>query len=121
MGPRVHEEVFDSSIDDTIPINQSFKLPRVAQRSPSGKSVAKDNKVIDLDKGGSEGTGSDIENSDAHGSEDGEDNGADVGSENQSDADGDDEDHSGDDNDGRGEDDNDNNVDDSDGGGSKDE
>ncbi|KAF7131932.1 hypothetical protein RHSIM_Rhsim09G0061600 [Rhododendron simsii] len=67
VGPRVHEEVFDSSIDDTIPINQSFKLPRVAQRSPSGKSIAKDNKVIDLDEGGSEGTGSDIENSDAHG------------------------------------------------------
>ncbi|KAF7131957.1 hypothetical protein RHSIM_Rhsim09G0062400 [Rhododendron simsii] len=62
VGPRVHEEGSDSSIDDTIPISQFFKLPCVAQRSPSGKSVAIDKKVIDLDESGSEGTGSDIEN-----------------------------------------------------------
>ncbi|KAF7146474.1 hypothetical protein RHSIM_Rhsim04G0141600 [Rhododendron simsii] len=80
VGPRVLEEDFDSSIDDGVPISQSFKLPRAAQPTPSGKSVAEDKGVDDLGEGGSEETGSDAEDNDDQGSEGGEDSGADVGS-----------------------------------------
>ncbi|KAF7152206.1 hypothetical protein RHSIM_Rhsim01G0163600 [Rhododendron simsii] len=53
---RVHEEGSDSSVDDNVPINQSLKLPHVAQLSSSGKSVAKDKSIIKQDKGSFEGT-----------------------------------------------------------------
>ncbi|KAE9446280.1 hypothetical protein C3L33_21820, partial [Rhododendron williamsianum] len=125
--PRSEEAPLSVASSDpslNVPISQSLKLPRVAQPSPSGKPVAKDKNVIELDEGGSEGTGSDTEDSDDHGnddhgSEEGEDNGVNIGSENRS----------GDDDGGKdgsdvpelgsdGENDNDNNADsDGDGGG----
>lgn len=86
---RAREGGSDSSVIDSVPISQSLKLPRVAQPSPSGKLVAKDKNVIELDEGCSEGAGSDIEDSNDHGnddrgSEEGEDNGVNIGSENRS-------------------------------------
>ncbi|KAE9447684.1 hypothetical protein C3L33_20418, partial [Rhododendron williamsianum] len=47
-GKEAREEGSDSSIDDTIPISQSFKLPRVAQPIPSGTSVAAVETALDL-------------------------------------------------------------------------
>ncbi|KAG5524518.1 hypothetical protein RHGRI_031249 [Rhododendron griersonianum] len=120
---RARGEGFDSSVDDSVPISQSLKLSCVAQPSTSGKPVAKDKNVIELDEGGSEGTDSDAEESyyhgnDDHGSEEGEDSGVNIGSEN----------HSSDDDGGEdgsdvpelvsdGENDNDSNADDTDGDG----
>lgn len=69
----MQEEGSDSSVDDSVPINQSLKLPRVIQPSPSGKSVGKDKNVIELDEGSFEGTSSDAEDNDNHGGEDGSD------------------------------------------------
>ncbi|KAE9444973.1 hypothetical protein C3L33_23129, partial [Rhododendron williamsianum] len=90
-----HKEGSDSSIDDTVPISQSFKLLRTTQPSPGGTSAAAGKKVvIALDEGEPDG-----DDSDANGSDDEEDDdGSAGGSEgNQSDEDGDDENYSGDD------------------------
>ncbi|KAE9445670.1 hypothetical protein C3L33_22432, partial [Rhododendron williamsianum] len=42
---ETREEGSDSSIDDTVPISQSFKLPRTTQPSPDGTSVATGKKL----------------------------------------------------------------------------
>ncbi|KAG5524063.1 hypothetical protein RHGRI_030905 [Rhododendron griersonianum] len=89
----------DSNIDDNAPISQSFKLPRTAGPSSSGKSVAEDQKVIPSDERGSDGTDGNAEDSDARDSEEGEDSGAERSEEEQSDENGDGEDHSGGDDD----------------------
>ncbi|KAF7152396.1 hypothetical protein RHSIM_Rhsim01G0166900 [Rhododendron simsii] len=87
----------DSSIDDTAPISQFFKLPWITQPSPSGTSVAAGKKVIvDLAEGASDGTDTDVEGCDGRNSEEVEDSDADSSKGGQSDEDGDGEDHSGD-------------------------
>ncbi|KAF7154662.1 hypothetical protein RHSIM_Rhsim01G0166400 [Rhododendron simsii] len=87
----------DSSIDDTAPISQFFKLPRITQPNPGSMSVAAGKKVIvDLAEGASDGTDSDAEGGDGRNSEEVEDSDADSSKGGQSDEDGDGEDHSGD-------------------------
>ncbi|KAF7153493.1 hypothetical protein RHSIM_Rhsim01G0166800 [Rhododendron simsii] len=82
---EAHEGDSDSSMDDTAPLSQFFKLPRATQSSPGGMSVAAGKQVVvDLAEEESAGTDSDsegggdrnsegVENSDADGSGDGED------------------------------------------------
>lgn len=83
-----------------------MKLPRIAHSSPSGEPIAKDKKVIDLDRGVFDGTGSDAKGNDDRGNEECEDSDVNISSEDHNDNDGDGEDHTGDDNDGGGEDNN---------------
>ncbi|KAG5540963.1 hypothetical protein RHGRI_021001 [Rhododendron griersonianum] len=95
---ETREEGSDSSIDDTAPISQSFKLPRTTQPSPGGTSVAAGKKVVvALDEGESDGDDSDAKGSDDHNGEESDDSGADGSEGDQSDEDSDNEDHSGDD------------------------
>ncbi|KAG5564753.1 hypothetical protein RHGRI_000828 [Rhododendron griersonianum] len=99
-GEEAREEGSDS-IDDTVPISKSFKLPRAAQPNPGGTSAAAGKKVVvALDEGESDGDDSDTKGSDDRNGEEGDDSDADGGEGDQSDEDGDDEDHSGDDNSG---------------------
>ncbi|KAF7146582.1 hypothetical protein RHSIM_Rhsim04G0055800 [Rhododendron simsii] len=82
---EAHEGDSDSSMDDTAPLSQFFKLPRATQSSPGGTSVAAGKQVVvDLAEEESAGTDSDseggdgrisggVESSDADGSGDGED------------------------------------------------
>ncbi|KAF7134869.1 hypothetical protein RHSIM_Rhsim08G0147800 [Rhododendron simsii] len=103
---EAHEGDSDSSMDDTAPLSQFFKLPRATQSSPGGTSVAAGKQVVvDLAEEESAGTDSDseggggrnsegVENSDADGSGDGEDgnnesrSGGDDGDENLGDDEG---------------------------------
>ncbi|KAF7154654.1 hypothetical protein RHSIM_Rhsim01G0082600 [Rhododendron simsii] len=82
---EAHEGDSDSSLDDSAPLSQLFKLPRATQSSPGGTSVAAGKQVVvdlaeeesagnDSDSEGGGGRNSEgVENSDADGSGDGED------------------------------------------------
>ncbi|KAG5540484.1 hypothetical protein RHGRI_020633 [Rhododendron griersonianum] len=96
-GEEAREEGSDSSIDDTAPISQSFKLLRTTHLNPSGMSAAACKKVIITpDEGELDGDESDANGSDDRDDEEDDDSSA-VGSEgNQSDDDDNDEDYSGD-------------------------
>ncbi|KAG5565735.1 hypothetical protein RHGRI_001601 [Rhododendron griersonianum] len=95
---ETREEGSDNSIDDTVPINQSFKLPRTTQPSPDGTSVATGKKVVvALDEGEPDGDDSGAWGSDDRDGEEDDDSSTDGSEEDQSDEDDDGEDHSGDD------------------------
>ncbi|KAF7130558.1 hypothetical protein RHSIM_Rhsim10G0033900 [Rhododendron simsii] len=82
---EAHEGDSDSSMDDTAPLSQLFKLPRATQSSAGGTSVVAGKQVVvdlaeeesagaDSDSEGGGGRNSEgVENSDADGSGDGED------------------------------------------------
>ncbi|KAG5542165.1 hypothetical protein RHGRI_021881 [Rhododendron griersonianum] len=93
-GEGACEEGSDSSIDDTAPISQSFKLLRTTHLSPGGTFAAAGKKmVITLDEGEPGGDESDANSSDDRNDEEEDDSGAGGSEGNQSD---DDEDYSGD-------------------------
>ncbi|KAG5525346.1 hypothetical protein RHGRI_031876 [Rhododendron griersonianum] len=97
-GEEAREEGSDSSsIDDTVPISQSFKQLRTTHLSPGGTSAAAGKKVvIVLEEGEPDGDESDANGSDDR--DDEEDDGSSAGGSegNQSDEDDDDGDYSGD-------------------------
>ncbi|KAF7150326.1 hypothetical protein RHSIM_Rhsim02G0134500 [Rhododendron simsii] len=107
------KEGSDSSIDDTAPISQSFKLPRAAQPSLGGEPAVEGKKVVaDQAEGESSGTASDAEDSDDRHSEEVVD----------SDAEGSGDDENGDDENCGGDDNSDEDLgDDEEGGGAEDE
>ncbi|KAF7113508.1 hypothetical protein RHSIM_RhsimUnG0116700 [Rhododendron simsii] len=85
----------DSNIDDTAPISQFFKLPRITQPSPGDTSVAAGKKVaVDLAEGAYNGTDSGAEGGDGHNSKGVESSDADGSEGGRSDEDSDDEDPS---------------------------
>ncbi|KAG5524136.1 hypothetical protein RHGRI_030958 [Rhododendron griersonianum] len=95
-GEEAREEGSDSSIDDTAPISQSFKLLRTTHLSPGGTSAAAGKKVVvTLDEGELDGDESDANSSDDRDDEEDDVSSAGGSEGNQSDDD-DDEDHSGD-------------------------
>ncbi|KAG5552148.1 hypothetical protein RHGRI_010300 [Rhododendron griersonianum] len=97
-GEEAREEGSDSSIDDTAPISQSFKLLRTTHLSLGGTSAAAGKKVvITLDEGEPDGDESDANSSDDRNDEEEDDSSAGGSEGNQSDDD--DEDYSGDGND----------------------
>ncbi|KAF7144111.1 hypothetical protein RHSIM_Rhsim05G0166900 [Rhododendron simsii] len=82
---EAHEGDSDSSLDDSAPLSQLFKLPRATQSSPGGTSVVAGKQVV-VDLAEEESAGADsaseggngrnsggVESSDADGSGDGED------------------------------------------------
>ncbi|KAF7126468.1 hypothetical protein RHSIM_Rhsim11G0006700 [Rhododendron simsii] len=86
----------DSSIDDTAPISQFFKLPRATQSSPSGTSVAAGKKVaVDPAEGEFDGTNGDAKGGAGRDSEEVDGSDADSSERGQSDEGGGDDDHSG--------------------------
>ncbi|KAG5536632.1 hypothetical protein RHGRI_024155 [Rhododendron griersonianum] len=96
-GEEAREGGSDSSIDDTAPISQSFKLLRTTHLSPGGTSAAAGKKVvITLDEGEPDGDESDANGSDDRDDEEDDDSSAGGSESNQSDEDDDDEDYSGD-------------------------
>ncbi|KAG5523899.1 hypothetical protein RHGRI_030784 [Rhododendron griersonianum] len=96
-GEEAHEGGSDSSIDDTAPISQSFKLLRTTHLSPSGTSAAAGKKVVvTLDEGELDGDESDANSSDDRDDEEDDDSSAGGSEGNPSDEDDDDEDYSGD-------------------------
>ncbi|KAF7124018.1 hypothetical protein RHSIM_Rhsim12G0101900 [Rhododendron simsii] len=82
---EAHEGDSDSSLDDSAPLSQLFKLPRATQSSPGGTSVVAGKQVVvDLaeeesagndsaSEGGDGRNNGEVESSDADGSGDGED------------------------------------------------
>ncbi|KAG5524670.1 hypothetical protein RHGRI_031371 [Rhododendron griersonianum] len=96
-GEEAREGGSDSSIDDTAPISQSFKLLRTTHLSPGGTSAATGKKVvITLDEGEPDGDESDANSSDDRDDEEDDDGSAGGSEGNPSDKDDDDEDYSGD-------------------------
>ncbi|KAG5557746.1 hypothetical protein RHGRI_007863 [Rhododendron griersonianum] len=96
-GEEAREGGSDSSIDDTAPISQSFKLLRTTHLSPGGTSAAAGKKVvITLDEGEPDGDESDANSSDDRDDEEDDDGSAGGCEGNPSDKDDDDEDYSGD-------------------------
>ncbi|KAG5532032.1 hypothetical protein RHGRI_026601 [Rhododendron griersonianum] len=95
-GEGACEEGSDSSIDDTAPISQSFKLLRTTHLSPGGTSAAAGKKVVIIpDEGEPDGDESDANGSDDRDDEEDDDGSAGGSEGNPSDED-DDEDYSGD-------------------------